>query len=236
MLNLWRKTTCAFICMNKRWIVILLLLPLTLFLYAHEETKAKVKNDSVPVYQGVSLKLDIAMPVIEAARSAGKIQDYEMAINVRLKNRFYPTLELGYALAECGADGAQYKGQGGFARLGMDLAIVKKGATENNFMIGLRFGGAYQNYDLTNVRLQTDYWLSNPIDFYNQTRFDCWGELVAGCQVYLWKGLHMGWYGRIKLLMTRSVAEGNVLPYYVPGLGFRNDFNWGINYYIGYRF
>ena len=103
-------------------------------------------------------------------------------------------------------------------------------------MIGLRFGGAYQNYDLTNVRLQTDYWLSNPIDFYNQTRFDCWGELVAGCQVYLWKGLHMGWYGRIKLLMTRSVAEGNVLPYYVPGLGFRNDFNWGINYYIGYRF
>lgn len=236
MLNLWRKTTCAFICMNKRWIVILLLLPLTLFLYARGETRAKVKNDSVPAYQGVSLKLDLAMPVIEAARSAGKIQDYEMAINVRLKNRFYPTLELGYALAECGADGAQYKGQGGFARLGMDLAIVKKGATENNFMIGLRFGGAYQNYDLTNVRLQTDYWLSNPIDFYNQTRFDCWGELVAGCQVYLWKGLHMGWYGRIKLLMTRSVAEGNVLPYYVPGLGFRNDFNWGINYYIGYRF
>lgn len=222
--------------MNKRWLVILLLLPLTLFLYAREEARAKVKNDSVPVYQGVSLKLDLAMPVIEAARSAGKIQDYEMAINVRLKNRFYPTLELGYALAECGADGAQHKGQGGFARLGMDLAIVKKGATENNMLVGLRFGGAYQNYDLTNVRLQTDYWLSNPIDFYNQTRFDCWGELVAGCQVYLWKGLHMGWYGRIKLLMTRSVAEGNVLPYYVPGLGFRNDFNWGINYYIGYRF
>ena len=222
--------------MNKRWLVILLLLPLTLFLYAREETRAKVKNDSVPVYQGVSLKLDLAMPVIEAARSAGKIQDYEMAINVRLKNRFYPTLELGYALAKCGADGAQHKGHGGFARVGMDLAIVKKGATENNMLVGLRFGGAYQNYDLTNVRLQTDYWLSNPIDFYNQTRFDCWGELVAGCQVYLWKGLHMGWYGRIKLLMTRSVAEGNVLPYYVPGLGFRNDFNRGINYYIGYRF
>lgn len=221
--------------MNKRWLVILLLLPLTLFLYAREDARRE-KNDSVPLYQGVNVKLDLAMPIIEAARSAGKIQDYEMAINVRLKNRFYPTLELGYALAECGADGAQHKGHGGFARVGMDLAIVKKGATENNMLVGLRLGGAYQNYDLTNVRLQTDYWLSNPIDFYNQTRFDCWGELVAGCQVYLWKGLHMGWYGRIKLLMTRSVAEGNVLPYYVPGLGFRNDFNWGINYYIGYRF
>ena len=221
--------------MNKRWIVILLFLPLAVFLYAREDIE-KEKNDSIPIYQGVNVKLDIAMPIIEAARSAGRIQDYEMAINVRLKNRFYPTLELGYALAECGADGAQHKGHGGFARLGMDLAIVKKGETENNLMIGLRFGGAYQNYDLTNVQLQTDYWQSNSIDFYNQNRFDCWGEIVVGCQVYLWKGLHMGWYGRVKLLFTRNVAEEQVLPYYVPGLGFRNDFNWGFNYYIGYRF
>lgn len=221
--------------MNKRFLVILLLLPFALLSYARVSGE-KEKNDSIPLYQGVSVKLDIAMPIIEAARSAGKTQDYEMAINVRLKNRFYPTLELGYALAECGADGAQHKGQGGFARLGMDLAIVKKGETEDNFLIGLRFGGAYQNYDLTNVQVQTNYWQSNPIDFYDQNRFDCWGEIVAGCQVYLWKGLHMGWYGRVKLLFTNNAAEGNVLPYYVPGLGFRNDFNWGFNYYIGYRF
>ena len=221
--------------MNKRFFVILLLLLLALLSYAREDVE-KERNDSIPLYQGVNVKLDIAMPIIEAARSAGKIQDYEMAISVRLKNRFYPTLELGYALAECGADGAQHKGQGGFARLGMDLAIVKKGETENNLMIGLRFGGAYQNYDLTNVQLQTDYWQSNSIDFYNQNRFDCWGEIVVGCQVYLWKGLHMGWYGRVKLLFTRNVSEEQVLPYYVPGLGFRNDLNWGFNYYIGYRF
>lgn len=223
--------------MNKRLIFILLLLPLTLFSYARGgEKKQKSDSVSVSIYQGVNVKLDLAMPIIEAARSAGKIQDYEVAINVRLKNRFYPTLELGYALAECGADGAQYKGQGGFARLGMDLAIVKKGRTESNMLVGVRFGGAYQNYDLTNVYVQTDYWQSPPLDFYRQTRFDCWGEFVIGCQVFLWKGLHLGWFGRIKLLMTNDVKEGNVAPYYVPGLGFRNDFNWGINYYIGYRF
>ena len=235
MLNLWRKTTCAFICMNKRFLVILLLLPFSLLSYAREEGE-KEKNDSIPLYQGVNVKLDIAMPIIEAARSAGKIQDYEMAVNVRLKNRFYPTLELGYALAECGADGAQHKGHGGFARLGMDLAIVKKGATENNLLVGLRVGGAFQNFDLTNVQIQTNYWPIDKQNFYDQNRFDCWGELVAGCQVYLWKGLHMGWYGRVKLLFTRNVAEEQVLPYYVPGLGFRNDFNWGFNYYIGCRF
>jgi len=221
--------------MSKRWLVILLLLSATLFSYARESKEEEV-NDSIPVYQGVNVKFDIAMPIIEAARSAGKIQDYELAVNVRLLNRFYPTLELGYALAECAADGAHHKGHGAFARLGMDLAVVKKGVAESNLLVGLRFGNAIQNYDLTNVKLQTNYWPSEDLNFYNQYRYDCWGEIVAGCQVFVWKGLHLGWYGRIKLLMTRNAKEGKVMPYYVPGLGYRKDFNWGFNYYIGYRF
>ena len=223
--------------MNKRLIFILLLLPLTLFSYARGgETKQKSDSVSVSIYQGVNVKLDLAMPIIEVARSAGKIQDYEVAINVRLKNRFYPTLELGYALAECGADGGQYKGAGGFGRLGLDLAVIKKGRAENNLLVGVRVGGAYQGYQMTEVKQNLDYWPSIPLNFYNQNRFDCWGEIVVGCQVYLWKGFLMGWYGRVKLLFTTGVEANAVLPYYVPGLGFREDFNWGFNYYIGYRF
>ena len=156
------------------------------------------------VYQGMSVKLDIGTPVLELARSAGKIQSYEAAVNMRLAKRFYPTLEAGYALAERGADGGQHKGEGGFGRLGMDLAVIKKGATENNMLIGLRFGGAYQNYDLTNVRLYSDYWGEQRLNFYDQHRFDCWGELVAGCQVQIYKAFQMGWYVRMKLLFTRT--------------------------------
>ena len=188
------------------------------------------------VYQGMSVKLDIAMPILELARSAGKIQSYEAAVNVRLAKRFYPTLEAGYALAERGADGGLHKGQGGFGRIGMDLAVVKKGASENNMLVGLRVGGAYQNYDLTNVRLYSDYWGEKHLNFYDQQRFDCWGEFVAGCQVQVYKGFQMGWYLRMKLLFTRKAEEAGVLPYYVPGFGFRKDFQWGINYYLAYKF
>ena len=188
------------------------------------------------VYQGMSVKLDIAMPILELARSAGKIQSYEAAVNVRLAKRFYPTLEAGYALAERGADGGLHKGQGGFGRIGMDLAVVKKGASENNMLVGLRVGGAYQDYDLTNVRLYSDYWGEKRLNFYDQQRFDCWGEFVAGCQVQVYKGFQMGWYLRMKLLFTRKAEEAGVLPYYVPGFGFRKDFQWGINYYLAYKF
>jgi hypothetical protein len=184
----------------------------------------------------MSVKLDIAMPILELARSGGKIQSYEAAVNVRLAKRFYPTLEAGYALAERGADGGWHKGQGGFGRVGMDLAIVKKGATENNMLIGLRVGGAYQDYDLTNVKLYSDYWGEKQLNFYDQQRFDCWGEFVAGCQVQVYKGFQMGWYLRMKLLFTRKAQEAGVLPYYVPGFGFRKDFQWGINYYLAYKF
>lgn len=188
------------------------------------------------VYQGMSVKLDIGTPVLELARSAGKIQSYEAAVNMRLAKRFYPTLEAGYALAERGADGGQHKGEGGFGRLGMDLAVIKKGATENNMLIGLRFGGAYQNYDLTNVRLYSDYWGEQRLNFYDQHRFDCWGELVAGCQVQIYKAFQMGWYVRMKLLFTRTDKQGDALPGYIPGYGYRRDSNWGINYYLAYKF
>ena len=188
------------------------------------------------IYQGMSVKLDIAMPVLEVARSAGKIQSYEIATSVRLAKRFYPTLELGYAMAERGADGGIYKGHGGYSRLGTDIAVVKKGANENNLLIGLRFGSALQEYNLTNVKVHAEYWPSFAESFYDKLRFDCWGEVVAGPQVKVCKGFQMGWYIRMKFLFTRTEKDGGPMPYYIPGLGFRKDFNWGVSYYLAYKF
>lgn len=203
--------------------------------HASEDKQSKQYPDTA-IFQGMSIKLDIAMPILELARSKGKVQDYEMALNVRLAKRFYPTLELGYAIAETSADGGFYGGQGGFARLGMDLSALKKGASENCLMVGLRFAGAYQRFQITDVPIYGDYWPMGKVDYFNQSKFDCWGEIVAGCQVQIWKGFQMGWYIRMKLLFTRTDKHGDALPAYLPGFGYRNDTNWGINYFLGYKF
>ena len=47
------------------------------------------------IYNGMSLKVDLFNSVLEPARSKGTIQSYEIAMNWRLKQRFFPTLELG---------------------------------------------------------------------------------------------------------------------------------------------
>ena len=196
---------------------------------------AREYGDSA-IYQGLSLKLDIATPIIEVARSAGKIQSYEVAMNVRLAKRWYPTLELGYALADCSADGGHHHGHGGFGRIGLDISALKKGVSENCLMVGLRVGTSCQSYQLTNVLRQGTYWGTARVDYPQQTRWDAWGEVVAGCQVQVYKGFQMGWYVRMKILFTRTDKNGGALPYYMPGYGFRSDVNCGINYYLAYKF
>lgn len=227
------RRTYAFICMNSRWLLILV--SLCYALCASASGSAKQHADTA-IYQGMSIKLDLAMPILELARSGGQVQDYEMALNVRLAKRFYPTLELGYALANTTADGGHYMGQGGFARIGMDLSALKKGVGDNCLMVGLRFGGAYQGFQITDVPVYGDYWAAGKIDFLNQYKFDCWGEIVAGCQVQVWKGFQMGWYVRMKILFTRTDKQGDALPAYLPGFGYRNDTNWGLNYFLGWKF
>ena len=186
------------------------------------------------IYNGMSLKVDLFNSVLEPARSKGAIQNYEIAMNWRLKQRFFPTLELGYAQAETTADGGKHKGLGGFARVGIGLNVSKKHVrSENVMLVGLRVGTALQQYDLIDVPLNNNYWGTQTMDFRQQFGADCWGEVVAGCQVQVWKGLQMGWYLRFKVLFTRKAKEGGVLPCYVPGFGYRDDTNWGISYYIG---
>lgn len=198
---------------------------------------AREYNDSA-IYQGINLKLDILTPIMEVARSKGSLQSYELALNCRLKQRFFPTLEMGYAFGETGTNTCQYTGHGGFARVGLDLNGLKKHPeSPNALLVGVRFAGAYQNYNLIGVSMNDTYWQRTPTrDFLHQKQFDCWGEVVGGCQVQIAGGFTMGWYIRLKVLMTRNAKPDSVLPYYIPGFGYRDDTNWGLNYYWGGNF
>lgn len=191
------------------------------------------------IYQGMNVKLDLATTILEASLSKGKVLSFEGAVNVRLKRRFYPTLELGYARAEASAEGGLHRGAGGFFRAGLDInALMKHPERLNALMVGVRVGTSLQDYDLVGVKIYDPYWSKglHRMDFLNRFRADCWGEVVGGCQVQVWEGFQMGWYVRLKVMFTRKASGEDVLPYYIPGFGFRDDINWGLSYYIGYKF
>ncbi len=185
-------------------------------------------NDSVKVaakpfvYQGMTLKLDIVTPALTAGLSKGNLQQYEVAMNWRLKDRFYPTLELGYAGGKTQkGDTLKYNAHGGYFRVGCDINPLKKHPDSPHAMlIGIRIGTGIQG-----------------------KKTDCWGEIVAGCQVEIAKvkntAFYMGWMGRLKILFTREkegLAADQMGPIYIPGFGDRNNIGWGLSYHLGWQF
>lgn len=196
---------------------------------------------------GTMVKLDIASPIVIPAANKWQIQNYEVAVNVRLAKRWYPTVELGYAGGtKTQGDTVQWKGQGGFFRVGCDLHPLKKHPeSPHALLVGVRLGTAVQ---------QTEQTMEGTIRSYTGgIKADCWGEIVAGCQVEIARvnntAFYMGWMGRFKVLFTRSLATrvkpilpedetytAVLTPIYIPGFGTRDNIGWGVNYYLGWRF
>ena len=216
--------------MRSWWCYILFCL-----LLVSQGLNAREYGDSA-IYQGINLKVDLGTPILEIARSKAKVMDYEIAMNVRLKDRFYPTLELGYAQANCTANGGTFNGIGGFGRVGLDLAALKKSRKDNLLLVGVRLGTAVQGADLTNITIWDTYWQQYTSRDFDHTVFaDVWCEVVAGVQVKIYKSFHMGWYVRMKILFTRQ-ETGDINAWYIPGFGYRQDTNFGLNYYLGWKF
>lgn len=160
------------------------------------------------------------------------MQQYEVAVNVRLAQRFYPTFELGYAGGQKNqGDSIQYKGHGGFFRVGCDINPLRKHPeSPHALLIGLRLGTAVQGFD-------------NGTNNKNGIAADCWGEIIAGCQVEIVKvkqtAFYMGWMGRFKILFTREtegLPAADRTALYIPGFGIRDNIGWGANYYLGWKF
>lgn len=183
---------------------------------------AIARKERKEIYQGTTVKLDILSPLLVSGLSHWTIQHYEVAVNVRLANRFYPTFELGYAGGQTQqGDSIYYNAHGGFFRAGADINPLKRNpGSPHALLIGLRLGAAFQ-----------------------PRKADCWGEIVAGCQVEICKvkntAFYMGWMGRFKILFTReaeNLTAAEMGPIYIPGFGHRSNLGWGASYHLGWKF
>lgn len=195
-----------------------------------------VYGDSA-VFQGGHIKLDIGNTAYTLFRSGGTTQQYEIATNVNLLKRFYPTLEGGIGWSTDHAAGGTYEGRGGFLRIGMDLNPLKK-KRNNNYalLVGVRVGVGMQNYSLTNVTLNDNYWNAGGTyrNYPREFRADCWGEITAGVQVKVAGPFFMGWYARLHLLFTST--SGDHQPYFIPGYGYHDGGIFSFNYYVGFKY
>lgn len=214
-----------------------------------KEKKADGKEEAYyPLYNGVSVSIDMWGP---GSRVLGSdFFSSEVAVDVNLKNRFFPTVELGYGSTDTwGEKGIHYKTGAPYFRIGMDYNALYNKKHGHMILVGLRYAATSFKYDvaslavddpeyggnLGNPLLSDDIWGSSlPFNHKGMKGSMQWAEFCAGIRAHVWKNLYMGWALRFKFRLSSSPAE-NGDPWYVPGYGKYSGNTTGVTYTIIYK-
>jgi len=204
-----------------------------------QKTSKVVEIDNTPLLNGVTIQADIAS-LIGSALLSKETYSSEIGVQVDLKQKFFPILELGYAGAnKTSIDNVSFQTKGMFSRLGVDFNLLSpkkdQKPSTNLFLAGLRLGMSSFKYDLNNLVITDNYWGGSEIlNYPNTSNIKIWYEIVLGIRVEVVRDLFMGWSVRTKNLINQDVT-GQISPWYIPGFGINNGSSWGLNYTIGYK-
>ena len=182
-----------------------------------KEKKDAKEEVHYPLYNGMSVGLDLWG--IGSSVFGGDFLSSEVAVDVNLKNRFFPIAEL-------------YKKQHG-----------------HMLLVGLRYGVSSFKYDVDalglddpiyggivgNPNLDDEIWGGSlPYNHKGMKGSMQWAEFCVGIRAHVWKALYMGWSLRFKFKLSASADEYGD-PWYVPGFGKYGSNTMGVTYTITYK-
>ena len=217
---------------------------------SRKEKKEKKEEDipQYPLYNGVSIGVDLWG--VGGKLLGGDNLSTAVAVDVNLKNRFFPTVELGFGNSDVEGDkGIKYKTSAPFFRIGLNYNAFYKKKHGHMLMVGARYGISSFKYDLEavsvddplfggsigNPNLEDNLWGGNLPYKYNDMKATMqWLEICLGIRAHIWKNVYMGWALRMKYKISESLnPHGN--PFQVPGYGKYGSNAIGVSYTITYK-
>jgi hypothetical protein len=205
-----------------------------------QEKKENPELAKTPLINGFTIQADIAS-IVSSALSKGETYSAEGGLQINLKHKYYPIVELGFGGAnKISNDDRRFNAYGLFGRIGADINLLKKKEdakpSKNLFLAGARIGFTNFSYDISNISIANDYWGGTEmLNYPNRNATKVWVELVAGVRVEVFKNIFLGWTVRNKNLLNKD-TEGEISSWYIPGFGINSPRTWGFNYTIGYQF
>ncbi|WP_291529530.1 DUF6048 family protein [Bacteroides sp. UBA939] len=210
--------------------------------------KEKTDEETFPLYNGVTVSVDLWG--IGSKVLGGDFLSSEVAVDVNLKNRFFPIVEIGYGGTDTWNDkGTHYKSNAPYFRIGMNYNALFKKKFKNYLFVGVRYAMSSFKYDITTLSVDDPAYggsIGNPNQIDNiwegSVPFDHkgmkgsmqWFEFCAGIRAHIWKDLYMGWALRMKYRM-KSSGDTYGEPWYVPGYGRNSSNTMGVTYTITYK-
>jgi hypothetical protein len=200
-----------------------------------------------PLFNGITVGVDLWG--LGSSLLGGDFMSTEVAVDVNLKNRLFPIVEIGYGSTDTWNDnGTHYESSAPYFRLGLNYNILFKKSFKNYLFIGARYGFSSFKYDVNALSVNDPIWneevpnpnQSDPIwggsvsYHHNGMKASMhWMELYFGLRAHIWKELYMGWSVRMKYRMSSS-ADPYGDPWYVPGYGKYLSNTMGVTYTITY--
>lgn len=179
---------------------------------------AQQPNDSVSLFRGVSVSADMVGLVQIALSDYGQ---YEAALRVNLRDKYFPIVEVGIGKADAENVGTRltYKTSAPYFRAGMDFNMMKNKHDAYRIYVGARYAFTYFNYDAFSTGVTDPVW-GDAAD-YRLEGVKCnyhWLEAAVGVDAKIFGPLRLGWSVRYRKRLFHNDGDyGNT--WYVPGFG-----------------
>jgi len=185
---------------------------------ADAKDSAEIKNDSVPLFNGIAVSVDLVGPMQMVFGDYGQ---YEAALRINLEDRYFPIVELGIGKADHNDDATDitYNTSAPYAKIGVDFNLLKNKHDIYRLFAGARYAFTSFKYDLSHPGMTDPVWGGMaPYEGYGIKCSYQWLEIVIGVDAKMWGPVHLGWSVRYRSRLSHNDGTmGNT--WYVPGFG-----------------
>ncbi|WP_315546827.1 DUF6048 family protein [Prevotella koreensis] len=183
-----------------------------------QQQKLIEKPDTLPFFRGIAVSADL---VGAGMMTLGDYGQYEGAVRVNLRNRYFPIVEIGYGKTDHTNEitNMRYKTSAPYGRIGIDFNLLKNKDDIYRLYAGVRYAYTSWKYDLEYPVLTDPVW-GGTVE-YGGKDIKChyhWAEAVFGVDATIWGPIHLGWSVRYRQRISYDNGMlGN--SWYVPGYG-----------------
>ena len=170
------------------------------------------RPDTTRFFRGLQVMADAVGPIQLAVSDYGQ---YEAALRINFKDKYFPVFELGYGTANHEDDPVThvaYKTSAPYGKTGMDFNIMKNKHDIYRVYVGARYAFTSFKYDVASHVLTDPVWKDPAAIQLNNVSASChWAELLFAVDAKIWGPLHLGWSVRYRRRLAHNDGEsGNV--------------------------
>ncbi len=183
-------------------------------------------KDSVALFRGFAVSVDLIGPLQLMVSDYGQ---YEAAVRLNLKDKYFPIVELGYGKGEHddGVTFLHYKTSAPYVKIGIDFNVLKNKHDIYRLYAGARYAFTSFKYDLYHPDITDPVWGGTAHYEARDIKSNYhWFEAVFGVDAKIWGPVHLGWSIRYRSRLSyKQSTYGD--PWYVPGFGKSDSSNLG---------